>query len=126
MPPEQSPLYDEVKQADPGRLFNGVERVEGLMPEAEEQLERGGNVALRGTKRRISRLCLWGLFVVGAVSVSAAVVAVIFLGYSYLNEVVAAGRTAEVFTALIAFIFGVASTIAVEFLWHLATRKSGD
>ena len=116
-------LYEEIKDASSRNLRNSVEKVDGITPEEEEALERGGRFALRGTMRRIGRWCLWVGFFAGLVFVLGALAAIAYLTYSYVTGVVDSGRTEAVITAILSFVFGIVATLAVEFIWHLSTKR---
>ena len=74
-------LYDAVAQTSQKRLRNAVEKVDGLSPEDEQALERGGKLALRGTLRLIGRLSLWVVFVLCTAIAIAVLSAIGFLAY---------------------------------------------
>ena len=119
-------LYDAVAKVPKKNLKSAVEKVDGLSEEDEAALDRGGRFALRGTMRRIGRWSLWLGFGIGAALAVIFVIAVGSLTYSYLVEIVAKGKSGDVLTAILTFFAGVATTLGVEFLWHLSTRRKPD
>ncbi len=52
---QKGELFDSVADTKTPRLKNAVENVDGITADEEKDLERGGQLALRGTKRNIFR-----------------------------------------------------------------------
>lgn len=124
--PPDPELYNAVKGTSSTTLTNAVEKVDGITAEDEEALERGGKLALRGTKRRIARWSLWFVFFLCSAGSLAVVVGVGYLAYAYVIQIVAQGEAGQTLSAIIGFVLGIATTLAVEFLWHLNTTPKHD
>lgn len=112
-------LLEEVRHAPPQRLTNGIEEVEAISSDEEEALDRGGSLALRGARRRFFRrlyglgfglICIFALALVGLVGV-------------YIWHVAASGTITQVIEGILGFAFGVAATLAVEFLYGIAKKS---
>ena len=116
-------LLDQIKDTSSRKLTSGVEKVDSLTAAEEEGLDRGGNQALRATKRKIKR---WGWYAGFALVVALAcggLVGILAVGGIYVAYVIENDRIADVIADVIGFLFGVAATLAVEFLWRIGTRK---
>jgi hypothetical protein len=122
--PKDGALYESVKAMPSKRLANGVEKVDGLSPEEEEMLERGGNLALRGTKRRVLRWSWYTGFGFGALLLLALCIAIIAMGAIYIYQLTESGKLGDAIGALLQFLFGAAVTLAAEFLIKKASGKA--
>ena len=121
-----SSLLKEIKDTSSRKLTSGVEKVDSLTAEEEEGLDRGGNQALRATKRKIKRWAWYAGFVSVVVLAVGAMVGIFAVGGFYITYVIENDRIADVIGDVIGFLFGVAATLAVEFLWPIGTRKEND
>ncbi|HEX3667167.1 MAG TPA: hypothetical protein VHU23_18235 [Rhizomicrobium sp.] len=115
--------YERLKQTTAKRLINSVERVDGVSPEEEEAQERGGRLALRGTKRKVERWFWIALFWFGVASAAIAFLALVALTILYFDEMWREGKIEGAVSGILAFIFGAAVTLAAEAMLH---RKSHD
>ena len=115
----ETTLLEEVKHTTPQRLTNGIEEVEAISTDEEEALERGGSLALRGARRRFYRrlyglgfglICILALALIGLIGV-------------YIWHVATTGVVVQVIEGILGFAFGVAATLAVEFIYGIAKKS---
>lgn len=115
-PPEgdASNLYEKLEQTPEVPLSMAVGGAEGLTPEEEERLDRGENHETRKAFRRaLRRVIGFGGWSLGFVLLALCILLIVILAI-YAKEIVDEGATSDVVGAIVAYIFGVASTIAVE------------
>ena len=104
-------------------LRSGVEKTEGLSPEDEEALERGGRHVQRATMRRIGRWSLWSLFGIGLLTALGILAGVGYVTYSHINEMVSTGKSGQMLSQMLGFLSGIAVTLAVQLLWYIGRGK---
>lgn len=116
---DEPTLLEAVKNVPSQRLTNGVEEVDAISSDEEEALERGGSLALRGARRRFFRR-LYGL---GFALICVFALTLIGLLVAYVWHVATTGAVVQVIEGILGFAFGVAVTLAVEFLYGIAKRS---
>ena len=117
---QRGQLFEDFSGQSIPRLKNAVEKVDGITSDEEANLERGGQLALRGTKRNIYRWALWSGFVLLAILIMAFCAGIIWLGFHYFDATIKSQKTGETIEKVMTFLFGVAVTVAVQ----LMLRKS--
>jgi hypothetical protein len=113
-PSEGGELYDNLKKTPAKRLTNSIEKVDGLTPEEEQAAERGGNLALRGTRRKVQRWWCYAYFGFGIAVGVLALVAVVVMVALYISWIYHEGKIESTIGGIIAFVLGSAVTLAVE------------
>ena len=116
-------LFGKLKDTPVEKLRSIVGDVDGLTEEQAERLDRGGDQALRAAKRKLTRWTWYTIFCVGLVVAVIVVIGIGVLGYIFIVDVVQNDRISDVIAGLLSFVFGVAFTLAVEFLWRIGTGK---
>ncbi|TNE42729.1 MAG: hypothetical protein EP347_00215 [Alphaproteobacteria bacterium] len=118
---ETGSLLEGIKSTPPTKIRSGFEKVEGLSPEEEEELERGGKHAVRGTIRRAGRYFIWALWGVLCVIVVVFGIGVIVLLSKYLFNVM--GDLGKTETFLIQVWDNILLVLATLFLESFVGRK---
>ncbi|MYB33889.1 MAG: hypothetical protein F4X92_01935 [Gammaproteobacteria bacterium] len=85
---QRSQLFEDVSGKSTPRLKNAVEKVDGITSDEEADLKRGGQLALRNTRRNIYRWALWSGFVLLAILVMAICTGIIWLGFHYFDAAI--------------------------------------
>ena len=120
---EPAELLGKLKDTPLDKLRSVVGEVDGLTEDQAKRLDRGGDQALRAAKRKLTRWTLYAMFYVGLIAAAIVVIGIGVLGYVFIVDVMKNDRIADVIAGLWSFVFGVAFTLAVEFLWRSGTGK---